>query len=220
MTTPTSARLRLRGLTAGLLAALALAGCDAMPIGAPVTPEYRADGAQAQTDIFFQPGAGRLATGEPARISRLVHSLGLTDQDDVIVQMVSTGSLKVDRARLAAARGAIGHTKARVSFEPLGGFPLPAARADVGLLQIRRYNRVIVDCRDYGLTTDDLAHLTPLPPIGCTNAINRAQMAADMRDLTAPRQLDDPSAVTEAAAVKNYRDRTLPPPPFSIDNGN
>ena len=47
---------------------------------------------------------------------------------------------------------------------------------------------------------------TPLPEIGCSNAFNRATMAANKGDLITPRTFRGPDGVTSAAAIQRYHE--------------
>lgn len=210
----------LRGkLRRGCLAALVVlaAGCDAQPISAPVEPYYVADAAQAQTDLYFLPGSSALARGEAARLRRFLQALALEPTDDVVVDVPWSGSTVLYKKRVQTARNAVGRVPARVRLINADeGFNSRTPRPDAGFVQVIRFGPLRIECRNNGLSANELANFTPLPPIGCANAINRAAMVASPRDLNAPRQLSAMPASTGVAAVQNYRDGTTKAPPFGI----
>lgn len=212
---PTSAR-RLARCALGL-AALLLAGCAAQPVSRAADARFVAEAPQAQTDLFFLPASGHLARGETERIRGFVGRLGLRPTDDVVVDVPTTGSVALDAQRRAAARNAIGVVPARVRLLGRTGFPSATApRSDVGFVQALRFDRLRVVCDNSGRTAEDLTYLTPLPPIGCANAINLAHMTSSVRDLTNPQALGPTPAATSVSAVRRYQAGATLPPPFGI----
>lgn len=205
-----------RALGATGLAVLALAGCQSQPVGVMQSATFRAEPAQAQTDLYFQPGSGQLLRGESARLRTFLAALALRSTDDVLVDLPSTGSAAIDGQRRAALFAAIGPVPARVDVTGRRGFPLADPRADEIFVQVRRYDRLVVDCTGLGARADERAWHTPVPLIGCANAANRAGMAASLRDLTAPQDLSDAPAQASVEAVGRYRRGETKPPPFSL----
>lgn len=198
---PVPTAVRLLGAGAILLA---LAACEAQPIGPFDQPRLASLGGEAQQDVFFRPGAPDLLPGEAARMNGFLQSLALRPQDDVIVTLGETGSPVLDARRAQSMRRAIASGPARLRIVgPLGfgGFP---DRPDVALVQARRYDRVLVECPPLTVPGEDVAP-DIVPPMGCANAVNRATMAAEKRDLTAPRRLEGSDGQQAVAAIERYR---------------
>lgn len=167
----------------GLALLALLAGCEAQPVGTFDPPGYRADGAQAQTDLIFVPGSADLVQGETARLARLF-------------------------------RG----TPARVRVVVAPGFRNSDTRPDTVLVQAIRYDRLRVACPGNPAATNELT--TPLPSIGCANAINRAVMADSIRDLVEPRRFGGAEAGLAAAAVGRAREGKAVTSPLDSSTGN
>ena len=61
---------------------------------------------------------------------------------------------------------------------------------------------------------------TPLPEIGCSNAFNRATMAANKGDLITPRTYRGADGTVSAAAVQRYREDKVKVIPLESTTGN
>jgi type IV pilus biogenesis protein CpaD/CtpE len=197
--------------------ALLLAGCEAQPIGPFDEPRFIADGAQAQHDLYFQPGSPQLLRGEAERLQAFLQSLVLGPEEDVVVHPGKTGSPVLDAQRLSTLRSAFARTPARVRVVLEPGFSSRDARADAVLVQVIRYDRIRVECP--GNTAGPHELTTPLPPIGCANAINRATMAAEKRDLVVPRELKGSEAGVSADAVIRHRQEKVITLPIDVSGG-
>lgn len=198
-----------------------LAGCADQPVASFESPKYLAEAAQAQTDVYFQPGSARFASGEVARLRSMLKAQVLRPTDDVLVYVPSSGNARIDAERGGAARNAVGPVVARVRLFGPPGFIYTETRPDALFVQVMRYDQVAVDCVNSGRNAFETTMLVPFPAIGCTNALNRANMAAQLRDLTAPRVLGDGRAVTDVAAIKRYDEGNPRPVPWGIsDTGN
>ncbi|MER2510656.1 MAG: CpaD family pilus assembly lipoprotein [Amaricoccus sp.] len=199
-----------------ICAALALAGCADQPIASFDVPRYADTGAQAQTDLYFRPGTSELANGEQARLRAFLSAQVLRTTDDVVVDIPSSGVATVDARRVQVTRGAVGPVPARVRLVGTPGFVYTNPRPDAAFVQVLRHDQVTVDCVNSGRDAFETQMLTPFPAIGCVNAINRAEMAAEVRDLTAPRVLGATDAVTGVAAVRRYQTGQTKPAPFGL----
>lgn len=211
------------GLRAAAAAgALALAGCAAQPIGTFDRAQVTSANSQAQQDLFFRPGTPSPLPGETERMNAFLQSLLLRPQDDVIVTFGTTGSDRLDAARMHAVRRAIASDPARLRLVgPLGFARAPGPNPDIVLVQAVRYDRVVVTCPGSGRTNESTALLTPIPVEGCANPVNIATMAAEKRDLTAPRRLQGSDAVASVAAVERYREGAVIFTPLdSVSSGN
>lgn len=217
MKTPNHLRATLARGAAITLTALALAGCMQQPIGRPVEPTFSSASTRAQTDLFFQPGGSNLAAGEVERLRAFLKGLALKPSDDVIVDVPSSGSPTVDVKRLSVARNAVGRVPARVKLAGRTGFATTQARPDAGFVQVVRYDRLKVDCKNLGLSRNELLYSAPIPPMGCANAINLANMAAENRDLVAPTTLGQMDAQSSVSAIERYRAGETRPAPFGLD---
>lgn len=217
MKTPNHPKGILTRGAAFTLAALALAGCMQQPITRPVDPSFAAASTQAQTDLYFQPGSSRLASGEVERLRAFLGGLALRPSDDVIVDVPSSGVATVDVQRQSVARNAVGRVPARVRLAGRFGFATTEPRPDAGFVQVIRYDRISVDCENLGLSRNELLYSAPIPPMGCANAINLANMAAENRDLVAPQTLGDMDAHSSVTAIERYRAGETRPAPFGLD---
>lgn len=213
-----SARYFRTGLAVTALALLA--GCADQPVASFESPKYLAEAAQAQTDVYFQPGSARFAAGEVQRLRTMLKAQVLRPTDDVLVYVPSSGNARIDAERGGAARSAVGAVPARVRLFGPPGFVYTETRPDALFVQVMRYDQVQVDCVNSGRNAFETTMLVPFPAMGCTNALNRANMAAELRDLTAPRVLGDGRAVTDVAAIKRYDDGTLRQPPWDINDAS
>lgn len=206
-------RTALAGL--GVAAALLVSGCEQLgavnpnpphPAGSYESAQFFANPSEVQTDMFFRPGSGHLAAGEASRIGRELRSLVLRPSDDIVVTLGGTGSEVLDARREATARHAVSGTPARIRIETRVGFPLAAReRRDVGLIQVKRYSTIRVVCPNQGQDFIDDRFGRDELLMGCTNAVNIANMVADPRDLTAPGSLRGGDGVAEVGAVERYR---------------
>lgn len=201
------------------LAAVPLMGCADQPVASFERPRYQSRAAQAQLDIYFQPGTGFLAGGETERLRQFLAKQVLQPTDDVILDVPSSGIATLDTRRGEAARAAVGPVPARVRLIGRPGFVNTEPNPDRVFVQVMRYDQVAVDCVNSGRNAFETNMLQPFPAMGCVNAINVARMTADLRDLTAPRELGSTDAVTAVSAIKRYQDGTTRPFPFDV-NGN
>lgn len=199
-----------------ICAALALAGCADQPVASFESPRYLDTGAQAQTDLYFRPGTSQLAAGEQERLRAFLGAQVLRPTDDVIVDIPSSGVATVDARRVAVTRGAVGPVPARVRLIGPPGFVYTNARPDAAFVQVLRHDQVTVDCVNSGRDAFETDMLVSFPAMGCVNAINRAQMAAEVRDLTAPRTLGATDAADAVAAVGRYQTGKTKPAPFDL----
>lgn len=210
----------LRATTAACAAAILLAGCEAMPIGTFDRPDVTSANAQAQRDFYFTPGSAAPLPGEVEKTNAFLRALLLRPQDDVVLTFGPTGSDRLNAARAAALRAAIASGPARLRIVGPLGFGTYPDRPDVVLVQAVRYDQVVVVCPGSGRTNENPALLTPIPVEGCANAANVATMAAEKRDLSAPRRLSGADAVTAALAVERYRVGDVSIDPLATTTGN
>ena len=153
--------MRFLALPLSLAAAL-LAGCEAMPVGTFDRPEYVADAAQAQHDLYFAPNSAALAPGQAASLAAFLQSLVLNAQDDMILNVGRAETPVLNAQRLATLQRTIGehpHPGARPR-DPAAGVRRSDSRADVVLVQVQRYGRIRVVCPS-NQVPGELA--TPLP---------------------------------------------------------
>ncbi len=206
-------------VTAGV-AALLLAGCEAMPIGTFDEAQVTSANAQAQRDFYFTPGSSAPLPGELERTNAFLRALALRPQDDVVLTFGTSGSDRLNAARAATLSRAVAHGPARLRIVGPLGFGQFPDRPDVVLVQAVRYDQVVVTCPGSGRTNENPALLTPIPVEGCANPANIATMAAEKRDLSAPRRLSGADAVTSALAVERYRVGDVAIDPLATTTGN
>jgi type IV pilus biogenesis protein CpaD/CtpE len=83
-------------------------------------------------------------------------------------------------------------------------------------VQVIRYDRIRVSCPPMALSAE---LTTPLPPAGCSNAVNVAEMAYEKRDLIAPRELRGSEAGIAAAAEQRHRAGKVLTLPIDVNGG-
>jgi type IV pilus biogenesis protein CpaD/CtpE len=185
-----------------LLAALAVAGCEAQPVGYFDRAQFRADQAVQPYTFYFQPDSDALATGERERLASYLRTIAPRPGHDILVEVGKSGSAVLDGRRVLALRRVFAGVPARVRVI----VPHEDALDDLSnaaRLSVVRYDLIVVECPAMA-QPNELS--TPLPQLGCSNAINRATMAAEKRDLIAPGELSGPDGGASAAAVGRYRE--------------
>jgi type IV pilus biogenesis protein CpaD/CtpE len=191
-----------RAFAAALLA-FAVAGCEAQPVGYFDRAEFRADQAVQPYLFYFQPDSDALATGERERLASYLRTIAPRPGHDILVEVGKSGSPVLDGRRVLALRRVFAGVPARVRVivphEPEGAEGV----SNAARLSLVRYDLIVVECPAVA-QPNELS--TPLPQIGCTNAMNRATMAAEKRDLIAPGELSGPDGGASAAAVGRYRE--------------
>jgi type IV pilus biogenesis protein CpaD/CtpE len=210
VTAMTSTAKRTARLAAALAAGLAIAGCVG-PTEGPETAQITNDGAQAHFDVAFQPGGGRLASGEVQRLRTFLSGLELRPEDDIFLYPGWTGSERIDGQRAAAMRAALPRVPTRVFVTGRTGFERSAPRSDTGLVRVVRYDTLRVAC-----PRNEQPDV--MPNIGCANAVNLASQATDMRGLTVPDPLSSSAATLPSAMV--LRERAGQTPPVSLGNSS
>jgi type IV pilus biogenesis protein CpaD/CtpE len=195
----------VRIVVLALASALALAACEEQPVGSFRDAQFVNEGARARQDLYFQPGGTTLRPGEAGRLRSFLAGQYLTPETDILVSVTHTGSPLLDARRRGAMQANMPRTVARVRLvAPPEGELGADMLADVARVEVVHYNRLLVRCpgnpaADYELTT-------PLPNQGCSNAINLATHADQIRDLTAPRDYAGGSeGVTSVAAIERHR---------------
>jgi type IV pilus biogenesis protein CpaD/CtpE len=213
--------IRFAGLA--IAAAALLAGCQeapeyrfaAQPTGSFETPEYQPTPPEAQFTLAFVPGTPQLRDGEAAMLRNRLRTLAVAPGDDIVITYGITGSSTLDRSRVSVVREAVGPTPARVRVfaGQLGADVL----ANAALVQVQRYGRLTVVCPGTALNTWELDYNSPLPSLGCSNAVNRATQASVPRDLLEPRRMRGSEGVASAEAVRRHREDNVK---FIPLNGN
>ncbi|MEM8569602.1 MAG: CpaD family pilus assembly lipoprotein [Pseudomonadota bacterium] len=188
-----------------LLVLLVLSACTES-FGDRSAAAFRADPAEVQVDLFFQPGNSSLASGEVQKVRRILDSLLLQEDDDILVTLPSTGSDVLDNRRITTARRAVSGTPARIRIIRRPGFALAAPVPDAALIQVQRYSLVRVLCPSNGSDFSNEIWGQNDLNYGCSNALNRASMASNVRDLTNPGDLEPVASEPSIRAVQAYRD--------------
>lgn len=191
-------KLLLLGLALG-----AVAGCEAQPVGTFEQASYSPDTPVFQYQLHFTPGAATVAPGEPEQVRTLSRRLVLGPEDDILLRYNRSGIPALDVARLGTLERLFAGERARVrvTFEP--GLTYESKQPNTTWVEAIRYDRVLVTCP--GNPAGPMEFTTPLPDIGCANAINLATMASSPRDLMAPRDFGGSDTMSVAAAVDRLR---------------
>lgn len=199
----------------GLLFGLALAGCEAQPLGSFQPARYLANPTQPDLLVSFAPGGAGLAPGEVSRLDTYVRGALLGPDDDVVLYVGPSGSRRLDAERLGKLSKVFPATRARVRVITAPD----AAGVQVGpdglVVRTVSYSRITIECP--GNTAGPLELTTPLPPmLTCANAFNRATMAANPRDLIAPEAFGGTPQGLSTAAVKRQQDGKVPYKPIGL----
>ncbi len=194
--------MRLSGLAGAAL--VALAACTPEPEFIPRS-SYETGPSQIAFAMHFRQGQSDLEGVEIARIRGLLRDLELRAGDDIAVRIGVTGRDAVDNARVAAAAAAVTGTPARVRVMGTDPAPLGSDRVDVGVIEVVRNGRLRVVCQTPAIDSWERDRLLVDPPVACANALNIANMAANPRDLVAPRPMTGSHAATTIRAVERYR---------------
>lgn len=196
------------------VAGLVVAGCEAQPTGGFQPARFAASPSQPDLLVSFPPSAAAMASREAARLDAFVRGALLGPDDDVEVYVGQTGSAVLDARRLAALRAGFPATRARVKvFTALDavGVTVPS---DSVVVRTIAYDRITVHCP--GNTAGPLELTTPLPEMTCSNAFNRATMAANPRDLISPEEFGGTSPTLAAAAVKRQAEGKVAHRPIGL----
>ena len=200
----------------GLLATLALAGCEAMPIGTMDRAKTVASLDAGPYTLYFTPESPVLAAGEGQRLSSYLSTLRVGPNQDILLEVGNSGSAVLDARRLQTLERTFAGNRARVRVVVPQQQPV-AGLSNAVRLTVVDYDLLVVGCPSQTLVGE---LTTPLPPLGCSNAINRATMAADKRDVVAPLGTLPPSgAGVNAKAVQRYRDGKVITLPISVSGG-
>lgn len=214
---PAAGHLRLSALAAA--AVLVLAACEQQPVGSFRQAEYVAGDTQPLQTVYFNPGSPTLRSGEVSRLQSFLGGQYLTANDDVLVYIGGTGSRVLDARRRGTMIHSMPRTPARVRLVAAPQSDLGSdMRVDAAEVRVVHYAKIIVQCPGNPAGPDELT--TPLPEIGCSNAFNRATMAAEKRDLIAPGTLAGSDGVTSGAAVKRYEEGKVNVIPLQSTTGN
>jgi type IV pilus biogenesis protein CpaD/CtpE len=208
-----------RAVGAVLLAALALAlaGCQAQPVGTFDRATFAADRAAGPYTLFFQPDNEALAPGEAERLASYLRTLAPRPGQDILLEVGNSGSAVLDGRRLLTLRRTFAGSRARVRVFVPNESPSPEGVRNTVTVTLVRYDLIVVGCP----ALDQPGELTtPLPPIGCSNAINLATMAAEKRDLIAPAgALKGSESGVSAAAVLRHREGKVITLPINTSGG-
>ena len=108
---PVRLRLRVSAMRAlpsrafaAALAALAVAGCEAQPVGYFDRAAFRADQAVQPYTFYFQPDSDALAVGERERLASYLRTLAPRPGHDLLVEVGKSGSPVLDGRRVLALR--------------------------------------------------------------------------------------------------------------------
>ncbi len=201
---------------AAAAAALTLAGCEQMPVGTMDRAVTAASRTAGPYTLYFTPESEALAGGEAQRLSSYLGTLRIGPNEDILLEVGNSGSAVLDARRLQTLDRTFAGSRARVRVivprqQPVAGL------SNAVRLTVVDYDLLVVDCPSMTLAGE---LTTPMPVIGCSNAVNRATMAANKRDVVAPTGRLGPSdAGVDAAAVQRYRDGKVITLPIGVVGG-
>ena len=211
-------RTLLRASALALASLLALAACEEQPVGSFKDAAFVAAGSRAQASVYFQPGSAALRPGEAERLRSFLSGQLITPQTDILLHVSRTGSPLLDARRRGAIRASIPRTPARVRLVGVETTLGADLRTDAVQVEVVQYNRLVVQCPGNPAARYELT--TPLPNDGCSNALNLANMAEHVRDLTDPREFSGSDGVAAGAAVQRYQDGKVIVVPLQMSVGN
>jgi type IV pilus biogenesis protein CpaD/CtpE len=200
----------------GLAALALLAACETQPVGTFDRATYLADRAARPYTLFFQPDSDTLAPGEAQRLSSYLRTLSPKAGDDILLEVGNSGSALLDARRLMTLRRTFSGSRAPVRVVVPKTVRDPDVVSNTVTVSLVRYDLIIVECPPM----EQAGELTtPLPPIGCSNAINLATMAHDKRDLIVPRELRGSESGAAASAVIRHREEKVITLPIDVSGG-
>lgn len=200
----------------GLVALALLGGCETQPVGTFDRPTYVADRAAGPYTLFFQPDSETLAPGEAQRLTSYLRTLSPKPGDDILLEVGNSGSALLDARRLMTLRQAFASSRTPVRVVVPKEDPGPGTVSNTVTVSLVSYDLIIVECPPME-QADELT--TPLPPLGCSNAINLATMAHDKRDLIVPRELKGSESGVSAGAVLRHREEKVITLPIEVSGG-
>ncbi len=212
---PLAGPLRIAALA--LASALALAACEQQPVGYFDRPEYVADRVAGPYALYFQPESDALAVGEAQRLTSYLRTLALKPDQDIVLEIGKSGSAVLDGRRRLTLQRAFAGTRARVRVAQPRETVDPQVLSNTVRVTVESYRLIIVKCPPMAQPGE---LTTPLPPIGCANAVNVAEMAANKRDLIEPRELKGSEGVTSVAAIQRHREGKVITTPLNVTSGN
>ena len=158
-----------------------------------------------QHDVRFAASGGHLAPGEDARLRDRLSSLGLSDQDDLILAIPPSGSGSLDRDREQALRLALADIEARIRVaDSVPEFPSASTRRDMGMVQAVRYGATVDGCPDWSRSRTGDVTKTRSSNYGCARAHNLAGMISQPRDLIHGRDAGPADGVRAVRAIERY----------------
>ena len=170
---------------------------------------------RARQDLYFQPGGSALRSGEAGRLRASSSTQLLTPETDILIHVGSTGSPVLDARRRGTLKASMPRTPARVRLVRVDSDARRATCAPTSpQVEVVQYNRLNILCPGNPAASYELT--TPLPNQGCSNAINLALEADQIRDLTAPRDFHGSEGVTSVGAVERHREGKVITTPLGI----
>jgi pilus assembly protein CpaD len=201
-----------------VLPLLALAACITEYSKTEAPAQLQVDGAETRFDLSFTPGSARLASGEAARLDRLVATGVIRPADRVTIAAAGTPSL-AERRAAAISKELLAHGIVTDTATPQ---TVPSNHA---ILAIGRYAVTLPACPNWSQApTYDFTNSVP-SWYGCSSATNLGLMVASPADLVSGRALAPADAVITSNAVKLYlADKVKTPPaptasPFAAPTG-
>lgn len=199
-------------------AAMLIAGCADQPIGTFDHAAFRVQAIEPASHMLgFVPDTSRLVAGEAERLAAFLAPLAGAGTGEILVTYLPSGSPELDRARMRVVTASLRETgwPGSILIVESRGRERTDRRSDLVLVEPLSRGQLLVACPRRHADALEERYATPLPPIGCANAANLAEMAADRRDLVEPRRLGPSDGAVSAAAVLRHRTgQVVAPPPI------
>jgi pilus assembly protein CpaD len=193
-------------LVASLLALAACVPGVAEYTQAEAPNQLRVDGAESEITLAFYGGSDRLASGETARLERLVLNGAIRPADRV--QIAAAGGATLAQRRTAAIAAELLHYG--IVADQVGAGSVPANRA---IVMIGRYAVTLPPCPNWSSSPSTDFTNMPSSNFGCATATNLGLMVANPADLVSPGALGPADGMTSASAVDRFlNDRVKVPP--------
>lgn len=196
--------MNIRLFPIALSVSLGLAGCVTDYSKSEAPNNLGVTGSESRIDLAFAPGSARLASGEPARLDRLV-AAGVIRPDDRVT-VAASGS-----PGLAERRNAVLSSALLAYGIVADSLPLEVSPANHAIIGVGRYTVALPPCPNWSEAPQAEYTNAVRSNWGCADAINLGRMVASPADLVRGRTLALADGHPAVVAVQRYMtDRVKP----------